>query len=1164
MSRRLILNFFLVAALLFSLPYFLLPAPQTSLSGVVSHSKTMNPSNYLAPVKLRDVSAQMNIHQSHRQSAEHISAISESLAAGVCVFDFDNDGWMDVFIVGGSGHSRHYGKKVWWGNSGGNRLLRNRQGKQFIDVSESAGIQKRHWGTSCAIADLDNDHDSDLVLTGYGENQVYENLGNGAFAERTSTSGIANSHWSTGAALADFNKDGLTDIYITNLVQFTKGRRTFEHQKGYATQAVSFSPQLYDAEENAFYLNKGNLTFDKVNSVASNRFGRSLTAKWHDINQDSWPDLVVLNDFATPNQIYLNHGGERFVVDTERPERLQQSGSRTLLIEDFFNQGALNYFLSRAQGSSNVLLEPKQGNKQNQFTYLDSSREHELASHHLVHKESWGAIALDINNDGWLDIYTTNGQARPDPDSFQIALAQQNDLYLNQGGQGFVRTPGEDQASFPSSSRSVASVDVDNDGQLELLVANNNARFQLFKNDLSSSHNWVGFVLPSPFNHIDKLELSSGDLTQTKQVGYKQSLFSQSDPRIHFGLGAYQKSLDLTIHDRQGSQVRINNIKVNQYYQLSANLKSVAPISYSADHSKLEALIWDGDEKQANHLFTISTIKGNRHEQLLAWTKMTADDQIRALKKLNKAAPPITEALVKLSLQSNDEPLVLQAIALVQSKEWDWSINWLLPLLKKSSTQIRCEVAQTFQQMFNEEEAALRYKFHTVSPLLQALESSNDEEKSCLLDALAASESKRAVGGILPLITPNHNLSVKTKASAVRALGLIRDSSTTMPIIETLRTSNSAEVIASALVALSRLAYQPQDIAPVKPDENKPNLLLLLESTKINTTNKLKVIEWLQTNQDGLVFSASELRNTSETLMDQITALNASTPLMKQAYRVLAADKGLPIPPYLSSQIQQPEFMPESVIALTQHNIANITSPVDRMVQQTDNRLIETFKIAKELHISLPSHLINELMTQTRTTALNRLMVHTELLSNYQLRTIIQYLLEHSFDNSPAQNQPLNHLIDSAIERNVSAIQLENIPDKMPPKVTLSYLNWFYQRTPFPNNAKQQLLRARVLTHLVLQSPTISKTEKMSLLTHASQRDVELLNTLLYNDDDISTPDLLSLISNVEQPKPSNDLRNTVKRVIASSNSPLEHKLSAAAILSQFEPDNIDKVLDEL
>lgn len=1154
MIQRLIVITLLAAALLWAISYFLLPPPHTKLP-TVHYSAQSQPASSLHLVSLQEVSAQFNIHYSHRQSAETLSAISESLAAGVCVLDFDQDGWMDLLLVGGSGHSRHYGKKIWWGESGGTRLLRNKQGKEFVEVSEAAGVQRRHWGTSCAVADLDNDSDPDLILTGYGENLLYENLGNGQFAERSSQAGIANSHWATGAAIADFNQDGLTDLYITNLVKFSKGRRTFEHQKGYATQAVSFSPQLYDAEENALYLNKGNFQFERMDSLANNRFGRSLSAKWHDIDRNGWLDLVVLNDFGTPNQIYLNQGGKHFTAASERSEKLQQSGSRNLLIEDFLNENAVNYFLSRSLGSTNVLLVPDQPNDpKGPHLFLDASRALDLASHRLIHKESWGAIALDINNDGWQDIYAATGLSSPDPDSHQLALAQENELYLNHAGEGFIRLSGEDLATLPASSRGVASIDVDNDGQLELLVANNNARFQLIKSSPSIATNWVGFKLPPSNHEIRKLELRSGSLIQTRRPSGQQSLFSQSDPRIHFGLGNHSQALELLVYNAQGLLAKIDNIQPNHYYQLTPELGAVTPLTYPVSKTKLEQLIMNAAPSQAKSLFSLAASNNNRHAQLLAWQKMSNEDRLQTLKELDETDRAIAEALIKLSLQSSEPALVLQAVKQARSHEWDWSVNWLIPLLKHSSSEIRCEIASTFRHMLDEEEAALRYKFHTVSPLLKALEEGSDLQKRCFLDALAASESKRAVKGILPLIEPGANTSSLTQAHAIRALGLIRDSSTIEPLLEVRQASTSPEVVANILVALKRLAYQ--DPKTSEQAGITLNLTQQLEQTQLGLREKLKVMEWLQVEEEGLVFASSALKEASEALLNEINASNRSTALLKQAYRMLATNQELTPPPYLSAVISDPKNLPESALASLRHPSLGPTEPIST---QPPARVLETFEVAKALKIKLPSGTVDALFDSNKLKSLHLLTENSHLLSSRQLRLLILKQLQQE-----SSVLALTQLMREAIERDVPAIPIEDLSETITAEQRLSYLHWFYHSPPVTKNATQQLLRARVATHSLLQSTRLSQSEKLALLTQASRHDPDILTTLLYNNETISTPELLSIFSQVKLLKPSLDLSSKVNRVLASADSPLEHKLNAATILAQLEPERIEQVIGAL
>ncbi|HFD12644.1 MAG TPA: VCBS repeat-containing protein, partial [Crenotrichaceae bacterium] len=262
-----------------------------------------------------DITAYAGLVVSHMQGGEKITNLTETLGAGACVLDFDNDGWLDIFFITGSGQTRYYGRREWWQQGHSNVLYKNNGNGQFVDVTKRAGLENTVWGMGCASADFDNDGDADLFVTSYGSNIFYENR-NGRFVDISPLAGIKGEAWSTSVVVADYNKDGLLDIYVVNYLDFKNGAKTYEKTSGFQRMLpVSFDARVYDGQANQLYLNKGKLKFEDVTSNAgvANVGGRGLAAQWVDLNRDSYPDLIVSNDAGLPNAVFLNKYGETFI-----------------------------------------------------------------------------------------------------------------------------------------------------------------------------------------------------------------------------------------------------------------------------------------------------------------------------------------------------------------------------------------------------------------------------------------------------------------------------------------------------------------------------------------------------------------------------------------------------------------------------------------------------------------------------------------------------------------------------------------------------------------------------------------------------------------------------------------------------------------------------------
>ena len=249
------------------------------------------------PSLFRDATWEWGLIAQHQQRRDHLTGLSDTLGAGACVLDINNDGWMDVLLVGGSGQRREHGAANWWQTPRGHRLFQNNSGRGFIDITQGSGLVPS-WGMGCATGDLDGDGDEDVVITGFNGAQLYENTGAGKF-QIVSGSGLDGGGWASSATIADFNQDGRLDIYINAYLDYQRGARTFEALSGFKSLTpADFNPRLYDPLPNRMLINQGGLRFEDRAEAwgVGNPEGRSLQSIW-------WPaasKLVVLNDAGSP------------------------------------------------------------------------------------------------------------------------------------------------------------------------------------------------------------------------------------------------------------------------------------------------------------------------------------------------------------------------------------------------------------------------------------------------------------------------------------------------------------------------------------------------------------------------------------------------------------------------------------------------------------------------------------------------------------------------------------------------------------------------------------------------------------------------------------------------------------------------------------------------
>ncbi len=883
---RFLLYLGLTGAISLLLVFYFLPASKDF--AIHTEYSFSNHREGLLPVVFEDTSLEWKLLAAHSQSSKHLTALTETLGGGVCAFDFNRDGWMDIFLVGGSGHSRHYGRKVWWNRVSGNRLLLNNGGEYFEDVTETTGLDKRIWGMSCAVADFNNDGFGDLLVTGVNSNTLFKNNGDGKFVDVTARSGIDSSRWSTSSSLADFNGDGLLDIYITNYIRYQKGARTFERTSGFKTTGhVDFDPTLYDPEPNQLYINHGDFEFVDVAEEAgvSNALGRSLGARWVDLNRDRWLDLIVINDHNSPNQVFISNQGRTFERGQEDYAAFEVAGAHDLAVGDFSRNGQFDFFMSRGMSHAPVLLSRADENS----PYLDSAWNSGLAQAGRLPYTGWGSVAADFNNDGLLDLYVANGMVMPDIDSHFVPQAQENSLYLNQGERRFSLARPAVVASAnlqqrPFSSRSVIAVDLNNDGRLELVVGNNNDPLQVLTNRVDNQQAWIGLdllthnIAAEVYGTV--LELRTESFTSKLTVDAKQNFLAQGDPRVHFGLGDNTGVKELVLNWPDGKISRFANLVPNQYFSIDKSNDTITPLETAgADRSDLPLVSRLNESELAAYARLLLRAPPAKVQDELNGVWQTGDQSIKEmlLSGIEKQWDFRYAFMLRQALQSDDVSLRIKAIEILRQAELEPGVAWLLPLLEDSGVEVRCAAARTFAVFFDEEEAVTHRKHLAISPLIKLLENDTGEARVCAANALARAESKRAILPLLELL--DDEKSVTARAAAARALGLIRDTRSRAGLISAVRDRETpAQVVASALIALKRL--NEADL-PVLLD------FILSQGRALGEVGpairSYQVLTYLLSHPDGIVLPRKLLQGKLKKLLD-----------MDSSWPGLAGDEGKP------------------------------------------------------------------------------------------------------------------------------------------------------------------------------------------------------------------------------------------------------------------------------
>jgi hypothetical protein len=498
--------------------------------------------------------------------------IFEAKGGGVCLLDADGDGLLDIFFVNGNTL-----EGVREGRSPGHALYRARGDGTYEDVTARAGVSGRGWGMGCAVADYDNDGDADIYVTGVNGNILFRNEGDGRFADVTDAAGLRGGRWSTSAAFVDYDRDGDLDLYVANNIEVDVRSTPLSFPGpdcNYRGTRVMCGPRGLPGALDQFFRNDGDGTFTDV-TVAAGLLEKSplygLGVAVGDVNNDGWPDIYVADD-STPSYLYVNQKDGTFEDDAliagvaVSDDGMEQAGMGVDL-GDYDNDGWLDITKSNfAFENSNLYHNERNGDFTDQSLKTAGTG---LATRPLV---KWGTKFLDYDNDGWLDIVIANGHVYPYLLKSPLAGEQYHQprlLFRNLADGRFEdvsRTSGPGIAA-EHSSRGLAVGDLDNDGDLDIVVVNIDDAPSILRNDGGNARNWLTVALRGTTSNRmglgARVTARSGDLRQIREATTAGSIFSASDSRVHFGLGAAGQA-DLEIVWPSGKTQKLSAVAANQ------------------------------------------------------------------------------------------------------------------------------------------------------------------------------------------------------------------------------------------------------------------------------------------------------------------------------------------------------------------------------------------------------------------------------------------------------------------------------------------------------------------------------------------------------------------------------------------------------------------------
>ncbi len=568
-----------------------LPRPSGMSTGGIhapikdSHSRPITAGGFVddAPVVFVDITHQAGLDKfHHRSGSPEKSTILEAPGSGVALLDYDNDGWLDIYLLNGSTVAAVKGAEP----APRAMLLHNNHDGTFTDVTDKAGVSNDRWGFGVAVADYDNDGWPDIYISNYRKKRLYHNNHDGTFTDVAEKAGVVLGGWSTGATWGDYDRDGLLDLFVPGYVHYDLDHPILAGKGGVPEGACQYrgvnvfcGPLGLLGESDHLFHNNGDGTFTDVSlkaGVADQEGRYGLASVFADLDEDGWPDLIVAND-STPNYLYRNrHDGTFEDVSYMSGFALNEEGraqaSMGIALGDYNRDGRLDLFITTFSDDYKTLYR-----NDGDSSFTDVSFKAGLGSATIPFL-GWGTGFLDFDNDGLLDLFIANGHVYPiaDKRDWGTTWAQRPQLFRNLDGAKFQEVPPATGSGLASvvCARGAAFGDIFNDGHIDVVLNNMDSTPTLLRNVIHNSNHWVTLKLigqtflsvpssssssvvlgvsapafssakPNQRSSRDaigaKVLLTAGGVRQRADISSGGSYASTSDPRLHFGLGSASK-----------------------------------------------------------------------------------------------------------------------------------------------------------------------------------------------------------------------------------------------------------------------------------------------------------------------------------------------------------------------------------------------------------------------------------------------------------------------------------------------------------------------------------------------------------------------------------------------------------------------------------------------
>jgi hypothetical protein len=543
-----------------------------------------------APVIFIDVTKQSGLDKfHHRSGTPEKRTILEAPGSGVALLDYDNDGWLDIYLLNGSTFRALKGEEP----SPRAMLLHNNHDGTFTDVTEKAGVANERWGFGVAVADYDNDGWPDIYVSNYGKNRLYHNNHDGTFTDVAEKAGVALGGWSTGPAWGDYDRGGRLDLFVPGYVKFDADHPPMAGVRPIPRSACNFrgvdvfcGPLGLVGESDHLFHNNGDGTFTDVSvkaGVSDPHGAYGFQGVFVDVDDDGWLDLVVAND-SVPNFLYHNrHDGtfedasllSGFAVTEEG----RSQASMGIAVGDYNHSGRVDLYTTSFSDDYNCLYRNDGAGNFTDVTYRSD------LGKPTIPFLSWGAAFLDFDNNGWLDIVVANGHVYPIVDHLDwgTTYAQRPQLFRNLDGKKFQEVPPATGSGLADviPARGLAVGDLFNDGRIDVVINNMDSTPTLLRNVVKNGNHWLTLHLiggpKSPRDAVgSKVFLTAAGVRQRADVISGSSYGSTNDLRVHFGLGSATKITDIEIQWPDGATEHISAPAIDRILTVTEGKGAVA------------------------------------------------------------------------------------------------------------------------------------------------------------------------------------------------------------------------------------------------------------------------------------------------------------------------------------------------------------------------------------------------------------------------------------------------------------------------------------------------------------------------------------------------------------------------------------------------------------